>query len=31
MSYSFAMVLVARSDKKQRLGDRIAKTVVVKA
>ncbi len=29
--YIIGMVLIARSDKKQRLGDRVAKTVVVKA
>lgn len=29
--YIIGMVLIARSDKKQRLGDRLAKTVVVKA
>ncbi len=29
--YIIGMVLISRSDKKQRLGDRVAKTVVVKA
>lgn len=29
--YIIGMVLIARSDKKQRLGDRLAKTVVIKA
>jgi uncharacterized RDD family membrane protein YckC len=29
--YIIGMVLISRSDKKQRLGDRLAKTVVVKA
>ena len=29
--YILGMVLIARSDKKQRLGDRLAKTVVVKS
>jgi uncharacterized RDD family membrane protein YckC len=29
--YIIGMVLIARSEKKQRLGDRLAKTVVVKA
>ncbi len=29
--YIIGMVLIARSDKRQRLGDRLAKTVVIKA
>ena len=29
--YIIGMVLIARSDKKQRLGDRLAKTIVIKA
>lgn len=29
--YIIGMVLISRSDKKQRLGDRVAKTVVIKA
>jgi uncharacterized RDD family membrane protein YckC len=29
--YIIGMILISRSDKKQRLGDRLAKTVVVKA
>jgi uncharacterized RDD family membrane protein YckC len=29
--YIIGMVLIARSDKKQRLGDRLARTVVIKA
>jgi uncharacterized RDD family membrane protein YckC len=29
--YLIGVILIWRSDKKQRLGDRIAKTVVVKA
>ncbi len=29
--YIIGMILIARSDKKQRLGDSVAKTVVVKA
>ena len=29
--YIVGMILIARSDKRQRLGDRLAKTVVIKA
>ena len=29
--YIIGMILIARSDKKQRLGDKLAKTVVIKA
>jgi uncharacterized RDD family membrane protein YckC len=31
LAYLIGAILIWRSDKKQRLGDRIAKTVVIKA
>jgi uncharacterized RDD family membrane protein YckC len=31
IGYLIGAILILRSDKKQRLGDRVAKTIVVKA